>query len=156
MKHTLFLIAALTALSACMPLTIYHKTGVEVTRMERDRTDCAVRALNAAPVATQVRQTPPVFVPARQVCNSAGVCTVIPGYWEPGHIYTVDPNEGLRARVQDQCMADRGYAPVSIPACPAGIRNAAPVQASTRLPAITPRSCVIRYDDGSWQIVTRG
>ena len=53
-------------------------------------------------------------------------------------------------------MADAGFAPVSIPQCPAGIAKAAPQGRTTALPALTDNACVIRNDDGSFQIVTRG
>ena len=69
---------------------------------------------------------------------------------------TFDPNEDLRNRVEAQCMADKGFAPVSIPACPRNVARAAPTRATTTLPALNPKSCVIRNSDGSFQIVTQG
>jgi hypothetical protein len=149
-------LAALVLLTSCAPMTIWHRAGVSVAQMERDADSCRVAALRDAPVATQVVQAPPVFVPPRQVCNAQGACVTQGGYFIPGEISTVDPNAALRARLTDRCMADRGYAPVSIPLCPTGVASAAPPGRTTILPAITERSCVIRQSDGSWQIVNRG
>jgi hypothetical protein len=53
-------------------------------------------------------------------------------------------------------MADQGFVPVSIPACPSAVAQAAPQRATTTLPPLNDKSCVIRNDDGSFQIVTRG
>ena len=137
-------------------MTIWHRAGVSVAQMERDADSCRVTALRDAPVATQVVQAPPVFVPPRQVCNAEGTCVTQGGYFVPGEIRTVDPNAALRARLTDRCMADRGYAPVSIPLCPSSVASAAPAGRTTILPTITERSCIIRQGNGSWQIVNRG
>ena len=142
--------------SACAPLTIWHRAGAGVAEMERAADACRVAALRDAPVATQVVQAPPVFIPPRQICNAAGACYTEGGYFVPGPVSTVDPNAALRSRLVSRCMADRGYAPVSVPPCPASVKAAAPPRATDVLPTITARSCVIRYDDGSWQIVNRG
>ena len=144
------------AFAACAPLSIYHRPGVSVTRMESDRLDCEVKALRDAPVATQIRRTPAVFVPPRQYCDASGKCVTRGGYWEPGRVYSVDVNADLRARLRDRCMGQKGYRPVSIPLCPQSVANAAPPGVTTTLPTLGPSSCAIRNRDGSWQIVTRG
>ncbi len=154
MKMRLILAAAALALSACAPLSIYHRPGVTVAQMQADRTECEVRALRDAPVATRIRRNPPIFEPARQYCDSRGNCVFRPGYWREGAIYTEDVNRGLRARVQDMCMGQRGYRPVTVPRCSASVASAAPRTPTRTLPALAPNSCAIRYDDGSWQIVT--
>ena len=141
---------------ACAPLSIYHKPGVSVSRMQSDQLACEVRALKDAPVANRVRQEPPRFIPARRICDGAGHCTVRHGYWLPGRVYTVDVNADLRKRVETSCMAARGYSPVSIPPCPQSVADAAPVAATRTLPTLAPNSCAIRNDDGSFQIVNRG
>jgi len=140
-------------LASCAPLSIYHKPGVSVARMERDTLDCEVSALRAAPVATQVRREPPTFVPARQVCDAAGNCRTQPGYWVQGAIYTVDVNAPLRARVEDQCMIDKGYSPVTLPACSQAVAQSLPAARTVTLPPLGPNSCVVRNQSGSWQIV---
>ena len=140
------------ALAACGPLSIYHRPGVSVARMQNDRTNCEVRALKDAPIANQIRQRPPIYFPGTRYCNAGG-CYVTPGYWASGGVYTVDVNADLRGRVQDQCMAQKGYRPVSVPRCSSAVANAVPAQPTRTLPTLTESACAIRYDDGSWQIV---
>ena len=156
MKHVTITAAMLIGLGACAPLNTYYKAGADVTAVQRQTTACEVDALAKVPVSSQIRRAPPRFVPPREICNSAGRCRVIPGFYEPGAIYTVDPNIDLRNRVEAQCMADKGFTPVSIPACPSSIAQVAPRQATTTLPPLNDKSCVIRNDDGSFQIVTQG
>lgn len=159
MKRTstnrLLLILALGALAGCdTSLSTFYKPGVAVTSLERDQTQCEVQALRDAPVANEARQDPPTFYPGRRICNSNGQCYREPGYWIPGRFYTVDVNAGLRNRVLTQCMADKGYQPVTIPACAPAVKQAvAPKQTST-LPTLAPNTCVIKYDGGAWQLVT--
>lgn len=148
-----FAFASLTA--ACLPLRTYYAEGVSIAMLERDNTQCDVVALRDAPVANVVRQGPPRFIRTRH-CNSAGQCSTSGGYWIPGDVYTVDTNADLRARVKGQCMADRGYRPVEIPACPAGVARAAPEGQTITLPTLNETSCVIRNQDSSIQIVNRG
>ena len=147
---------ALTFLAGCAPLQTYYKPGVALSTLERDTTRCQVKALRDVPASTQVRRLPPVYVPGRRVCDAQGKCSNAPGYFVPGRVETFDPNEGLRLRVERQCMTDKGYAPVSIPVCPDSVAAAAPPGTTTRLPQLTDRSCVIRNSDGSFRIVTRG
>ena len=143
-------------LAACAPLETYYRPGATVAQLNRDTTACEVQALRDVPASTVTRRKPPVFVPPRRSCDANGNCTEIPGYYVPGGFETFDPNAGLRLRVERQCMADKGYAPVSIPACPDSVAKAAPARTTTRLPEISAQSCVIRNSDGSFQIVTRG
>lgn len=141
-------------LSGCGPLSIYYREGVSVSRMQSETTACQVKALRDAPVATQVRQSPPIYFPGRTVCNSAGQCYTTPGWWEPGNVYTVDPNAGLRGRVEQQCMADKGYAPVQLPTCSQNVAAQVQPVKSAKLPALGPKSCVVKFEDGSIQVVT--
>lgn len=151
-----FVIGMCLGLAACAPLTIYHQPGIAVAQMEDDRLDCAVAALRDAPVATEIRRIPPVYVPARHYCDSAGNCYVRGGYWERGEVYTVDVNRPLRRQLRDRCMALKGYRPVSIPICPQSVKDAAPTRATTTLPPLSDKSCAIRNADDTWQIVNRG
>ena len=70
--------------ASCAPLTTYYKPGVAVDRLNRDTTACQVAALRDVPASTQVRRLPPEFIPPRRRCDSAGNCTVVPGYYIPG------------------------------------------------------------------------
>lgn len=141
-------------LSACAPLTIYHKPGIPVSRMQSDQTACEVSALKDAPVAPLIRQYPPIYYPGHRVCNASGTCWTTPGYWEDGGFYTVDANKDLRNRVLSECMARKGYRPVTIPSCSPAVKSAAPIRQTTVLPRLTPQSCAIRRNGGGWQIVT--
>ena len=156
MRIRLIFTSGLLALSACAPLNIYYKPGASVAVAQRQTTACKVDALAKVPVSTQIVREPPYYVPPRLQCNNEGQCVTIPGYYEPGEIYTVDRNLGLRKQVEVQCMADAGFAPVSIPPCPQGVAKAAPVRATATLPPLSEKSCVIRNRDGSFQIVNQG
>ncbi|MEQ6247965.1 hypothetical protein ABMC89_03645 [Sulfitobacter sp. HNIBRBA3233] len=145
--------ALLLGLAACAPLETNYKPGVSVTTLNRDQTQCDVAALRDVPVATQVRRLPPQYVPPRRECSKDGKCITTQGYYLPGEIRSYDANAPLRARAAQQCMADKGYARVSIPACPAEVAQAAPQAATVQLPPLTENSCVIRNRDGSIQIV---
>jgi hypothetical protein len=140
-------------LAGCLPLGLYYRAGVPVSRLNADQTNCEVRALRDAPVATQIRRTPSRFVPGRRICDATGACVTRPGYWIEGDYYTVDVNENLRERVLDMCMAEKGYRPVRIPPCSQAVVRAAPQGVTTTLPRLTEKSCVIRNKGGSWQIV---
>ncbi|EDQ04531.1 hypothetical protein OIHEL45_12560 [Sulfitobacter indolifex HEL-45] len=142
--------------AACAPLNTYYKPGASVAQVNRATTACEVQALRDVPISTQVRREPPRYVPERRHCNADNKCRVTGGFYVPGELVTFDPNENLRNRVEGQCMADQGFAPVSIPACPNNIARAAPPRATTTLPALNSNSCVIRNKNGSFQIVTRG
>lgn len=152
----LVLMVLLSLLGACLPLTTYYREGAELNRLLADETSCEVDALAKAPVANEVRRAPPRYIPARRYCDAKGKCHERGGYWIPGELYTVDVNAPLRRKVELQCMAVKGYAPVEIPACPPGIKKAAPPGKSSVLPRLTAESCAIRNDDGSFLIVTRG
>ncbi|KIN60973.1 hypothetical protein Z945_1956 [Sulfitobacter noctilucae] len=154
MKH--FSLLALITLTACAPLETYYKPGASVAAVNRDTTACAVQALEDVPQVMQIIRKPPRFIPGRRVCDADGNCKQKPGYYIDGGVESYDPNVALRQRVERQCMADKGYAPVSIPPCPDRVAKAAPLAATTRLPQLNEGSCVIRNGDGSFQIVTRG
>jgi len=141
---------------ACAPLNTYYRPGATVAAVNRDTTACQVSALQQVPSSVQVRRLPPEYVPPRRQCDSAGRCVTSRGYYIPGEVVSFDPNDALRKRVEVQCMADKGFAPVSIPPCPDNMAKAAPARATTTLPSLTPTSCVIRNSNGSFQIVNRG
>lgn len=153
MKPYVTIIAASLALAACGgPLSLYYRPGVAVSRMQSDETNCQVQALKSAPVAEQIRQRSPIFYPGRQICGSGG-CYYSPGYWIDGGIYSVDVNAGLRARVEAQCMAAKGYQPVNVPLCSGAVKSAVAPRQTRTLPELTQATCAIRHDDGSWQII---
>jgi hypothetical protein len=146
-------IFAILLLASCSPLTIYYKEGAGVSRMQSDLLRCEVSAAQEVPVATEFRSEPPYYVPGRRVCYRNGKCYLQGGFFLPGQVYTVDANRGLRGRVEAQCMADKGYSPVSLPRCSSDVARRVPPGATRTLPALAEKNCVIRNDDGSWQIV---
>ena len=156
MRHTRLLLLLCLTLAACGPLSIFYKPGVSVARMQTDQTNCEVRALKDAPVANQIRQRPPIYFPGNRVCNAAGSCYYTPGYWVDGGVYTVDTNADLRRRVLAQCMGNKGYRPVEIPPCPASVSSQVPPAQTQKLPTLTEKTCAIKHQNGTWQIVTRG
>lgn len=153
MTYRLVLCVLLLGFAACAPLSIYHRPGVAVAKMEDDLLGCQVAALEQAPVASQVRRGPPIYVPERYYCNDHGHCYRRGGYFIPGEIYTVDVNAPLRRKIETRCMARKGYQRVDIPNCPAGV-TLEPSPADTQvLPPLTENSCAIRGSGGTWQIV---
>ncbi|MEL7132208.1 MAG: hypothetical protein AAGK77_07340 [Pseudomonadota bacterium] len=147
-------IALPLVLSGCLPLSTYYAEGVSFAQFERDNTNCDVRALRDAPVATKVRYGPPRYI-SRRHCNHQGHC-FNRGFWVPGEVYSIDINADLRARVKGQCMGDLGYRPVEIPACPQGVAEAAPPGPSSTLPRLNGRSCAIKTGGGRFRVVTQG
>ena len=145
---------AALVLSACGPLGLYHKAGVPVAAMNNTLTDCEVEALAKVPVDQRIERDPIRIVP-RRICDSAGNCTVVYDR-VGGEVRTYDANAGLRARVMNQCMANKGFTYVNLPACSQGVKRAAPAGATTVLPRLAPNSCAIRNADGTFQIVTPG
>ncbi|WP_299660754.1 hypothetical protein [uncultured Ruegeria sp.] len=156
MKTILPTLICLLILSACGPLSLYYREGESVSRMQNETTNCQVQALKDAPVANQVRQSPPVYWPGRTYCDGRGRCYRNPGWWEPGRVYTVDVNQGLRNNVEAQCMAQKGYRPVSLPPCKQGVKSRVPPTRTTTLPPLSSASCFVKFDDGSFQIITPG
>ncbi len=148
-------LGVVAVLAGCLPLSIYHREGVSVAKMQSDKTTCEVAALRDVPEARQWRRGPSQYIPGPRICDAAGNCRYGPGYYVPGALYTVDANAGLRARVMDQCMAQKGYTEVSLPPCSAAVARAAPPGATRVLPKLTSTSCVIRNQGGSWQIVSQ-
>ncbi|GAB4534102.1 MAG: hypothetical protein Tsb0024_03720 [Ruegeria sp.] len=154
MKTVLTTCLILLAVAACGPLSMYYREGASVTRMQADTTECQVSALKEVPVANQVRQSPPVYWPGQTYCDGRGRCYRSPGWWEPGRVYTVDANKGLRDTVEAQCMARKGYRPVSLPPCKQSQKRGVAPQRTTTLPQLTGSACYVKFDDGSFQIIT--
>ena len=156
MKTLLPALICLLTLSACGPLFLYYREGESVSRMQTETTACQVQALKDAPVANQVRQSPPVYWPGRTYCDGRGRCYRNPGWWEPGRIYTVDVNEGLRNMVEAQCMAAKGFRPINLRPCKQGMKSRVAPTRTTTLPGLSTESCFVQFDDGSFQIITPG
>lgn len=155
MTPRIIMIVLVGFVASCAPLSLYYKPGVSVERLQSDQLACEVKALNEAPVATQVRQAPPRYYPGQRYCNSAGHCYRGGGFWVPGEVYSYDANRSLRSRVESQCMASKGYQPVEIEQCPQSVSAQVDTAQTTVLPRLTDGSCAIKNSDGSWQIISR-
>ncbi len=156
MKTVLRLLIPVLTLTSCGPLSMYYREGESVSRMQTDTTECRVQAVNNVPVATQVRQSPPTYWPGRTYCHGNGRCYRSAGWWQPGQVYTVDVNQGLRNNVEAQCMARKGYRPVSLPPCRQNVKSRVPAQRTTQLPPLSTESCFVKFNDGAFQIITPG
>lgn len=155
MKRSVACLFLCATLASCAPPAVYHQAGVSVARLQSDLLSCEVAALKDAPVANQIRRSPPVFVPSRRFCNSDGHCYHRGGYFVHGDVYTVDVNARLRGDLEDQCMTRLGYESVELPRCKAEVVRtpaAAPGRVDV-MQALTPDSCVARNDENRWQII---
>ncbi|SEM15966.1 hypothetical protein SAMN05443999_11438 [Roseovarius azorensis] len=143
----------LAALTACAPPALYYKPGASPAQVESNLTNCAVAALDRVPRDIRTR-----FIPAqystRTYCNSYGRCYPRTYLVQPARTESYDANAALRGRVTEQCMAEAGYRPVSLPQCdPAEVRLSA-LPADPAQPPLGPGSCALRLASGKWRIVT--
>ncbi len=142
-------------LAGCAPLQLYHKEGETVARMERDELACETTSLRQVPADIRTRYIPPTYH-SYKTCNAFGHC-----YWNrrlvsPGRFEKYDANQGLRTRVTQQCMADKGYVQTKIKRCNTATTRATTIRATQVLPPVTAQSCAIKLKSGRWQIVTPG
>ena len=154
MKLVILTILAVAILTGCSPVSVYYKPNGVVTRKQSDLLSCQVDALSKAPVANQVRQGPPRYYPGQRYCGSDGRCRNHGGYWVSGEIYTVDVNASLRRDVEQQCMGQKGYQPVSLARCTTSSSSqTTPMILPKRMPNLTEQSCVAKDTQGNWQII---
>jgi hypothetical protein len=149
MRLPIILLSAAMALSGCVTGSVYYAEGVDLATRDADTASCERQALAEYPIRTQIRYTPRIYVPPRQFCDSAGACTVRPGYFEGGDPYTVDVNESFRRTAFAGCMGARGYTRVGLPTCPEGTA----VRISTVMPPLTGGTCLYRPAPGPALIV---
>lgn len=147
------LVLALAVLVACAPPALYHKPGASPALVERTRTNCEVAALRAVPRDIRTR-----FIPAQYsympFCNHFGTCFHRTHMIQPPRTESYDANDGLRARVVDQCMAEAGFRPVSLPQCDPDRVRSANLPPDTAQPPLGANSCALRLPSGQWRIVT--
>ncbi|MEO3417344.1 hypothetical protein AAFO92_22025 [Roseovarius sp. CAU 1744] len=146
-------IAACLFTVACAPLQLYYKEGETVARMDRDETRCEVTALRQVPTDIRTRYIPPQYQHYK-VCHGTGYCSWHRRLISPGRHESYDANLPLRARVTEQCMADKGYVRTKIKRCDAATTEATTLRATQVLPPVSEKSCAIRLKSGRWQIVT--
>jgi len=144
----------LAGLAGCAPYSGYYQAGQTVARLNADQTACEVFGAQQVPVNTQIRRNPVELVPAREICDRQGNCSIIPARLEGGEVYSFDANTDLRRRVIGQCMADRGYARASVPQCTPEVAKVAIARAPTVLPPLGPNLCVARTPERTLVFVT--
>ncbi|TYC63425.1 hypothetical protein FMN50_03570 [Rhodobacterales bacterium] len=114
------LLAAGAVLAACQTLggsaNIVHKTGSTVEQRREVIDTCQVAALREVPPAYKVRST------SIGGGFSPGFCTGFSCYGYGGYPYqtaitSYDPNDALRARQFNRCLAAKGYTVLSRPVC---------------------------------------
>ena len=140
------------ALSSCGPTTIYHRDGADVSRIDSDLSACRVSALNQVPVNERQRYIAPTYT-YRSFCYAGGYCHSRRVLLRPGYFETYDVNEGLRADVTRSCMTNKGFDRVSLPLCSAEVTRATTITRTRVQPPITDNSCIIRIQNGGYQIV---
>ena len=101
------------------PQLFYLKTGSVGQEHNRILLKCEVEAAQQVPVNNQTSTTPvfttPTYTtPVSCYTGYGGYTTcsggqTMGGQTYGGNVVTSDANLGLRQRLQDQCMADRGY-----------------------------------------------
>ena len=152
--RSLFAVPVLAAvLAGCGPVPVYYREGADVQRLKADTLSCQVSALEKAPVANEIRQRPPVYYPGGQYCRD-GNCWSRPGYWVDGGIYTVDVNQGLRRRLEQSCMAKKGYQEVPLRRCTTAEVGQRLAGQSSRLPPLTGDACVWKGPDNTLHVLT--
>lgn len=140
-------------LSACVPLSFYHKEGVSFQTAKDAETECKVAAARDVPQrpVTWIVHRPPQ--PPRTVCDAAGKCVTEPGILFPPEFITEDANEGLRREAAALCMRKRGFTRVSLAACDPKETRAVVLSSAGPMPRLTKGTCAIRLKGGGVQII---
>lgn len=147
------LFLSLAAFTACAPPPLFHKPGASPAELQRNLTACEVSALREVPRDLRTRFIPAQYSSFPQ-CNAFGHCFPRTRLIQPARTESYDANAPLRARVTEQCMAQAGYRPVSLPACDPERVRAASLPAGAAQPSLGPGSCALRLASGEWRIVT--
>lgn len=144
----------LCLLSGCVK-EIYYREGATTAEVDRARDACAVEAYRSAPVLHRTRIIPGPLIPPRKVCDASGACVIYPATQGLPEIERYDANVEKRAVLTRSCLAERGYARVSLPYCDASAKSSVPVGVTRTLPRLTEQSCIISRGPNAYQIVTR-
>lgn len=131
-----------------------YKAGGTPATAVRDLTDCEVIAARQVPQQIVVSTTPTYTTPVQTSCNQIGsqtFCNSTGGQTYGGQTRSSDANAGLRQRVFNQCVADKQYRYVDIPACPSGVSISV---ASEVFPPLTPKTCYLVTPQGEYKMGT--
>lgn len=119
MRMTLLSAAALL-LAACQTLggAVYlvHRTGSTVAQRADVIDACQVAALKDVPPAYEIRSTGMYGGMSPGFCTGFS-CYGYGGYPYPAAVTSYDPNDALRARQFNRCLAKKGYEIISRPVC---------------------------------------
>ena len=104
-------------LAACAGTSepVWVKPGTFALTAEQDYLKCAAEAQEDFPAASRIRSSSRITV-GTQLCRGL-FC--YGGYSSPD-VYDYDPNEDLRDRAVNACMATKGYRSADLPPCPTG------------------------------------
>ncbi|MDF1855815.1 hypothetical protein [Pseudooceanicola sp.] len=152
-SRTLLALPLLALLAGCLPYTLYHRSGVSVDDVRRDEVDCGRIALAQAPVEMELDIIPGRVIMQPVICDAAGNCRGGRARELPDRHIRRDVNEELRRLIARQCMAERGYQRLTLPACSEQISKAVEPAITRVLPKLTPQACVIRRGGENYQIV---
>ena len=155
----IYFVSALVGLSACVPSTTsgYWQEGATEGRTNQAITQCQVESLRAVPPSVAIGTTPRYTTPTQTSCYNTGYnrvqCSSTGGQTYGGNTYSYDPNDGLRSRVEAQCMANRGFSVVSLPTCTSEQRRSKAFGPfPSKLPPVSSVACVY---EGSYIPVAR-
>ena len=145
---------------------LYKDTPTTRSEKADDVLTCKVSAANEVPVSNQSSTTPtwttPVITSPVSCYTSGGYtnCTggvTTGGQTMGGNLVTMDVNRELRSRVEDRCLANKGYIRTSfpIPTCSAEQVPAGFVSNNSILYEPTEGSCVVNGTAGNGSVVLR-
>lgn len=129
-----------------------YRAGATVGDKDQDTTNCEVEAAQRVPQQIEVHTTPVYTTPVQTYCYRSGyqtICNSTGGDTYGGDMYSTDANAGLRKRVEDQCMARKGWRWIDLPACPAGVQATDLRGVGAHLPQLTNATCYIAYENGA-------
>lgn len=162
--HSILGLAVLvSALVGCAPQTPYdrykagqpiqnfpYKAGTTPAETQRSVTDCQIEAAQRVPQQMVIQTTPSYTTPVQTQCNQIGTqtfCNSTGGDAYGGQTYTSDANAGLRVQAFAQCMGDKGYRFMNVPACPMGT-TAADLDKSPVLRSFSRNTCYFLTESG--------
>lgn len=140
---------------AGVPLRSYpYKAGESFASLANDKTNCEIEAAQRVPQNIVVQTSPSYTTDTQTYCNQIGtqtLCNTTGGQTYGGQTTSTDTNAGLRLRAYGQCMSQKGYRFVDIPACPAGTDLSSQHNEEVFRP-LSRRTCYQAYASGGFAI----
>jgi hypothetical protein len=135
-----------------------YKAGASWSSSDSDATDCRIEASQRVPQNIVESTTPTYTTPVSSQCNQIGtqtLCTQTGGRTRRGRTTSTDTNVSLRTRAYEQCMVNKNYRFVDIPACPPVPNLHALIIETALFPPLTPTTCY-RADANQWVLFFDG